>query len=321
MRKTNRLTDELIERMPDIATKTKNFTGAEIEGLVKNASSFALTRCIDIKDLSKAPDTKNLILQYGDIERALAEVEPKFGAKTDDLKALVRNGILEYGDAFTELQTTLDRLLVQVQTSPKTPLMSVLLHGPQFSGKTALAASIALQSSFPFMRIISADEMIGFSELSKCQAIHKIFLDSYKSPLSIILLDDIERLLEYVPIGPRFSNLILQTLLVLLKKIPQEGRRLFILGTTSIPQELEALGIVDSFAIKKEVPHLSNSQDIKNVLMHTSNLNESQADEIAHAIYPNSIGIKQLLMVTEMARNDDTVDPILFLECLHIAGY
>ncbi len=40
-----------------------------------------------------------------------------------------------------------------------------------------------------------------------------------QSPLSIVILDDIERLLEYVAIGPRFSNTILQTLLVLLKKV------------------------------------------------------------------------------------------------------
>ncbi len=48
-----------------------------------------------------------------------------------------------------------------------------------------------------------------------------------QSPLSIIILDDIERLLEYVNIGPRFSNTVLQTLLVLLKKVasPQPTAR------------------------------------------------------------------------------------------------
>ena len=30
----------------------------------------------------------------------------------------------------------------------------------------------------------------------------------------MIILDDLERLLEYVPIGPRFSNTMLQTLQV-----------------------------------------------------------------------------------------------------------
>lgn len=51
-----------------------------------------------------------------------------------------------------------------------------------------------------------------------------------QSPMSIIVLDDLERLLEYVSIGPRFSNTILQVLLVLLKKQPPKGRRLLVLG-------------------------------------------------------------------------------------------
>ena len=55
-----------------------------------------------------------------------------------------------------------------------------------------------------------------------------------QSPASVIVLDDIERLLEYVAIGPRFSNLVLQTLLVLLKRQPPPGRKLFVAGTTSL---------------------------------------------------------------------------------------
>ena len=43
--------------------------------------------------------------------------------------------------------------------------------------------------------------MIGFSESAKCQAIQKVFLDSYKSPLSIVVIDDVERLIEYTPRG------------------------------------------------------------------------------------------------------------------------
>jgi vesicle-fusing ATPase len=49
----------------------------------------------------------------------------------------------------------------------------------------------------------------------------------------VVVLDDIERLLEFVAIGPRFSNAVLQALLVLLKRAPPPGRKLFIIGTTS----------------------------------------------------------------------------------------
>ena len=37
--------------------------------------------------------------------------------------------------------------------------------------------------------------MIGFSKNAKCQAIKEIFDDAYKSELSCIIIDDIERLL------------------------------------------------------------------------------------------------------------------------------
>lgn len=45
------------------------------------------------------------------------------------------------------------RTLLQVQHSEKTPLLSVLLEGPDGSGKTALAAHAAIQSEFPFAKV------------------------------------------------------------------------------------------------------------------------------------------------------------------------
>jgi len=62
--------------------------------------------------------------------------------------------------------------------------------------------------------------MVGYSEVAKCHKIVKVFQDAYKSPLSVIVVDNMERLLEYVDMGPRFSNLVLQTLMVLLKRAP-----------------------------------------------------------------------------------------------------
>lgn len=326
MTKANRITPEALEKLPILAEKAKNFSGAELEGLVKAASSYALTRCVDVKDLSKAPDTKNLILQYSDFERALNDVEPKFGAKSQELKAFYRNGFVPYGDSFDLMMSTMERLVEQVRSSDKTPLMSVLLKGPPASGKTAIAAKVAVDSDFPFVRMISADEMIGYSEVSKCQMIHKAFMDSYKSSLSIIFLDDIERLIDYVPIGPRFSNAVLQTLLVLLKKIPpDDGRRLMVVGTTSCPHLLEDLGLVQAFGVSQTVPLLEEPKDVCEVLRVAAHMSERDARSIAKAIHNKPIGIKQLLMVAEMAKQGTgeggAVDVNVFMECLHTVGY
>jgi vesicle-fusing ATPase len=97
--------------------------------------------------------------------------------------------------------------------------------GPPGSGKTALAATIAQASGFPFIKLISPDNMVGFGEAQKVAAITKVFMDSYKSPLSVIVVDNIERLLDWVAIGARFSNAVLQTLLVLFGRRPPKACR------------------------------------------------------------------------------------------------
>lgn len=61
---------------------------------------------------------------------------------------------------------------------------SFLILGPPNSGKTALAAHIALLSKFPYLKFCTAQTMLGFSELAKCQQLKKIFEDAHKSSLS-----------------------------------------------------------------------------------------------------------------------------------------
>merc|ERR1712137_1416485 len=100
------------------------------------------------------------------------------------------------------------------------PLLSILLHGNNGCGKTALAAHLASKSQFPFVKLISPENFVGYSEFGKVAAITKIFEDAYKSPLSLIVLDDIERLMDCVPIGPGFSRYVLSALFSLLKKQP-----------------------------------------------------------------------------------------------------
>ncbi len=109
------------------------------------------------------------------------------------------------------------------------------------SGKTAIAAKLAAESEFPFIRMISPTTMIGYSESRRCNELLKVFTDSYKSPQSIIFIDDIERIIEYTPVGHRFSNSVLQTLLVLLRKVPPAPARLMVVATTSISHLLEDL--------------------------------------------------------------------------------
>jgi SpoVK/Ycf46/Vps4 family AAA+-type ATPase len=63
-----------------LAERTKNFTGAEIEGLVKDAGSFAFQRQVDTSDIRKVVNAKSLCVTMGDFEEALKECKPTFGS-------------------------------------------------------------------------------------------------------------------------------------------------------------------------------------------------------------------------------------------------
>ena len=61
-------------------------------------------------------------------------------------------------------------------------------------------------------------------------------------------------------IGPRFSNGILQTLLVLLKKQPPKGRKLLVIGTTSVAAVMEDMEVTTTFNVVLHVPKLKEME-------------------------------------------------------------
>ena len=54
MRDHKRISTEALDNLNELARVTKNFSGAEIEGLVKSAASFAFQRNVNVKDVSKS---------------------------------------------------------------------------------------------------------------------------------------------------------------------------------------------------------------------------------------------------------------------------
>lgn len=52
----------------------------------------------------------------------------------------------------------------QVQNSDKTPLLTCVLEGPVGSGKSAMAATVAMESEFPFVKVISPESLVGYAE-------------------------------------------------------------------------------------------------------------------------------------------------------------
>jgi vesicle-fusing ATPase len=220
MRKNDVLESDV--NVDELAKLTKNFSGAELNGLVKAASSFAFSRHIKVGTMANIDHKglENMKVNRQDFFQALDEVKPLFGASEEELGKRLQGGIIHYSEFIKDILDEGRLYINQVRKPDSTPILSVALHGPPGSGKTAMAARMAIDSGFPFIKLVSPEDMVGFSEMQKVQQLDKTFRDAYKSPLSVIVIDNIEMLVDWVPIGPRFSNTVLVALKVLLAKQP-----------------------------------------------------------------------------------------------------
>jgi vesicle-fusing ATPase len=324
MRTNGMLADDVA--VDEIAAGTKNFSGAEIEGLCKSAAAFALNRHVDYRDLQKKVDASGVRVTMDDFRKAMVEVQPAFGMGKDDFARCLLGGFLTHGPRMQQLVEAGKLFRDQVAESERSPLLSVLIEGPSGSGSTALAAYLAVDSGFPFVRIVSPESFVGYSEAAKCAALAKIFDDAHKSPLSVVVLDNVERLLEYTQIGPRFSNAVLQTLMILVKSVPPKGRRLLILATTSCVDVMRNLGFMSAFSATLSTPVLQREEiaAIVDGTAYSVNLN-LQSDGGATAVHSSAspatrfrsssdrefalslletehVGVKKLLMILNMAR-------------------
>ncbi|EWC46118.1 vesicular-fusion protein sec18 [Drechslerella stenobrocha 248] len=309
--RTNNVMDRDVD-VNELAGLTKNYSGAEISGVVKSASSFAFNRHVKVGTVAGiSDDIERMKVNRQDFLNAIEEVRPAFGVSEDELASCLQGGIIHYNGYVEQLLREGHLYVEQVRKSERTPLVSILLHGPPSSGKTALAAKIAIDSGYPFIKLVSPESMVGMNEMGKVSYISKVFMDAYKSTLSVVVLDNVERLIDYVPIGPRFSNTILQTIQVLLRKQPPKGRRLLILATTTSRSVLSQLDILNTFDGELGVPNVGTYEELAHILAELRAFGERDTHNAVRQLADITasrklgVGIKKIILAVETALQDD----------------
>lgn len=73
--------------------------------------------------------------------------------------------------------------------------MALLIKGPAGSGKTSTAAACSKLIDVPFTKFVSLDKIYKLNENQKAQYLTQVFEDSKKCDQSLVILDDLLRLI------------------------------------------------------------------------------------------------------------------------------
>ncbi|KAJ9610661.1 transport between ER and Golgi ATPase protein [Cladophialophora chaetospira] len=308
--RVNRVLDPDVD-VVDLAHRTKNFSGAEIAGLVKSATSFAFSRHIKVGTMAGiTDDVADMKVKRADFENALDEVKPAFGVSEEELSYCLRGGIIHFSQYINDVLEEGNLFVEQVRNPQATPLFSVCLHGPPGCGKTALAAKIAIDSGYPFIKLISNKDTLEMSESQKIGYLSKVFMDAYKSPMSCVVLDDIEEYTEWTPIGPRFSNPILKSLVALLRKAPPPGRSLLIIVTATERSVLQQLDFWRHFNSDIPIANVRAYDELQFIMEESKTFQQGEIPraiaEIRDITRSDSVGVgvKHVLQAIETAKFD-----------------
>jgi vesicle-fusing ATPase len=300
MRENGVMADDV--HLEELAHMTKNYSGAEIEGVVRSAISNAFNRHVDFEHPTETIQASEVHVNRTDFLQAIDEVVPAFGQAKDECDNVTRGGIIPYGPIWDIIDRKCNTFVEHLRgAGTRIESLAVLVEGPVGCGKSAVAAHLAMRSDFPYVKFISNDNLVGYGEAQKSNIIRKAFEDAYKSNFSVVVLDDLERLIEYSHLGGRYSNTLLQTLLVLIKRPPPEGKKLMVIGTTSLYDVMESLELTGCFSVNLQIPTLDTLA--LPLIVGGAGVTFASKDDEQRCMdaMPSQLGIKKLLLVIEMA--------------------
>ncbi|KAM3750179.1 hypothetical protein ACB098_04G018200 [Castanea mollissima] len=250
--------------LEEIASLTPNWTGADLAGLTRFALSNAINRIME-NTLGQVEEEKIKVNQ-ADLKFGIEERCATKNSTVNKLEKYRSNVLVDISwvPPLSEACVRVDQFAKKLWRCKSHHFLSCLLAGPSGCGKTTLAAHIVQKNRFKHVNMVQPESMIDFSEKEKSQKLVEIFEDALKFSPSLIILDDVERLVGYTEVG-QYPIAISETLKCLLKKHVTKDMKVLVLGTTSEENILEKIGISDVFTLQVEISPLKDD-DLKKLL-------------------------------------------------------
>lgn len=223
--------------LEEIAGITKNFTGAELESVVKNAVSYSIAKELDPANLSSAKDINPIVTQT-ELIKSANEIKPQYGSVSKEIEIITSIPFelyaVEYAQKYNDIMNKIKNL-------SKGNMLSILIQGDSYVGKTTMACQIAKNCGLGCIKFISSESLMDYTFKEK--QIYDIFEQGYRTESFVLVLDSIEKLIEYSKLGNIYNNKILQSIYTILSKIIEYPKLIVVILTSSNRQLMGSLEI------------------------------------------------------------------------------
>lgn len=261
MRKSGYLDENV--NLNELADLTKNYTGAELAGLVKSAVSYAVSRIVNLQNINEVSKNDKLIpsVTHNDFIRALTDIKPMFGNISEELTEYINTPFISWGDDIQNIKNNINHT---INCLNKGNSVSVLLKGDANTGKTKLLTQIASESNIGCVKIITADKLLRVSD--KASYIMLTFEQCSRAESSMIIIDNLQRIIEWNSYGGKYDNRVIQTIMTLLRKQINSDKKMIIMMTSYDDDMISNLELDKLIDYKYVMPNKMLNTDINSVL-------------------------------------------------------
>jgi vesicle-fusing ATPase len=240
--RTNKMTSADIDDqfMTELATKTENFSGAEIEAVVKNSASRAIHRSL-VQKVNDS-DQDNITIVKNDFLEAIKEVKPSFG---NDIAKIKQTSLS------TDVTNDKSKLMKNIEGND-----SILVVGGKQTGKTILVTSAVSKMEVNFIKYIGAFDVCQMDDTARSGFLLEIIGNAKLVEKSIIIVDDLEQIINYAKFGNNLmiSNKLLQTVYTMIKTKPPNCAIIIVVSDPDLAN------VVSEYTTKMNVMGNTNSK-------------------------------------------------------------
>ncbi|GEM_PF-5461724 len=246
----------------DLAKKTKNYTGAELEELIKRARQYAIANNFDL-----TPETTKVTLkeeisknkQYAKVSashlnRAYSEIKPTFGTDPRFNKFKEENFVV-YDKKIEKIIADYHQALSAVKQNDRINNLQMLICGEGGTGKTHLAMYLALQSGANYIKVLSPDMLLGLTIDKKLNIIQEEF-ENIQRTGGALILDNLEALVNADAELQSYSNDLRLKYESMLKNSFEADKKYIIIATAANRTFIQRLKLAALFNEHAEVSSL-----------------------------------------------------------------